>query len=109
MGVTSRAYAPGRALLPDARAAPPPPPPPPPPLVLPAPPLLPPGWEAKLDTPSGRIFYVNHVLKAISWDRPTFPTEPRGGPPARVAGWSVRDSRRCKGRTGTVGKVVLKE
>lgn len=32
---------------------------------------LPPGWEMKLDTASGKIFYVNHGLKAISWERPT--------------------------------------
>ena len=31
---------------------------------------LPPGWELKIDQPTGRKFYVNHQLKAISWDRP---------------------------------------
>jgi len=31
---------------------------------------LPPGWEQKLDTPSGRVFYVNHRIRAISWERP---------------------------------------
>lgn len=31
---------------------------------------LPPGWEMKLDKPSGKIFYVNHSIRAISWDPP---------------------------------------
>ena len=31
---------------------------------------LPPGWEIKIDQPSGRKFYVNHQQKSISWDRP---------------------------------------
>jgi hypothetical protein len=31
---------------------------------------LPPGWELKIDQPSGRKFYVNHQQKSISWDRP---------------------------------------
>jgi hypothetical protein len=31
---------------------------------------LPPGWELKIDLPSGRKFYVNHQQKSISWDRP---------------------------------------
>jgi hypothetical protein len=34
------------------------------------------GWEMKLDSPSGRIFYVNHTLKAISWEPPLPPTPP---------------------------------
>ena len=32
---------------------------------------LPPGWEMKLDTPSGKTFYVNHAIRAITWERPT--------------------------------------
>eukprot|EP00960_Hanusia_phi_P006672 190722-Hanusia_phi.AAC.3 len=31
---------------------------------------LPRGWEMKLDSPSGKVFYVNHSLRAISWERP---------------------------------------
>jgi hypothetical protein len=31
---------------------------------------LPHGWERKLDLPSGKVFYVNHSLRAISWEPP---------------------------------------
>ena len=31
---------------------------------------LPAGWEIKLDIPSGKVFYVNHAIRAISWERP---------------------------------------
>ena len=31
---------------------------------------LPEGWEMKLDIPSGKVFYVNHSIRAISWERP---------------------------------------
>ena len=31
--------------------------------------LLPPGWVSKIEQATGRTFYVNHDLKAVSWDR----------------------------------------
>jgi len=31
--------------------------------------LLPPGWVSKMEQATGRTFYVNHDLKAVSWDR----------------------------------------
>lgn len=34
---------------------------------------LPRGWERKLDMPSGKVFYVNHSLRAISWEPPQPP------------------------------------
>jgi len=41
---------------------------------------LPPGWEMKLDTPSGKIFYVNHTIRAITWERPTQGIKVAGAP-----------------------------
>ena len=41
---------------------------------------LPPGWEMKLDTPSGKIFYVNHTIRAITWERPTQGIQVAGAP-----------------------------
>ena len=31
---------------------------------------LPPGWEAKSDPGSGRVYYVNHATKQTQWERP---------------------------------------
>ena len=35
-----------------------------------APPLLPPGWESRLDTVTGRTFYIDHNTKTTSWKFP---------------------------------------
>lgn len=35
---------------------------------------LPPGWEAKVDPNSGKVFYVNHIERTTSWVAPP-PTE----------------------------------
>jgi hypothetical protein len=42
---------------------------------------LPTGWEKKLDLPSGKVFYVNHSLRAISWEPP-----PKRGPAPPISG-----------------------
>ena len=42
---------------------------------------LPTGWEKKLDLPSGKVFYVNHSLRAISWEPP-----PKRGPAPPILG-----------------------
>ncbi len=34
-------------------------------------PSLPPGVEQRIDLASGRLYYVDHVKKTTSWDRPT--------------------------------------
>ncbi|KAF5842707.1 SacI homology domain-containing protein [Dunaliella salina] len=34
---------------------------------------LPPGWEAKVDRSTNRIFYVDHNNKVTSWQRPSMP------------------------------------
>ena len=42
-------------------------------------PELPSGWEKKTDEASGKVFYVNHVLKTFSWvppPRPVSQTQP---------------------------------
>ena len=31
--------------------------------------ILPPGWVSKIEQATGRTFFVNHDLKAVSWDR----------------------------------------
>ena len=31
---------------------------------------LPPGWEASIDPNSGRTFYINHIERKTTWDRP---------------------------------------
>lgn len=55
---------------------------------------LPPDWEMKLDTPSGKIFYVNHTIRAITWERPT-----QG---IKVAGAPEYGLRRSQGKGGAM-------
>jgi len=43
---------------------------------------LPPGWEEAKDPRSGRSFYVNHVTKTTTWDRPVAPPPKPAGPPS---------------------------
>ena len=31
---------------------------------------LPPGWEERLDTTSGKMYYIDHNTKTTSWERP---------------------------------------
>ncbi|XP_034461758.1 E3 ubiquitin-protein ligase HECW2 isoform X2 [Hippoglossus hippoglossus] len=38
--------------------------------------LLPPNWEARIDS-HGRIFYVDHVNRTTTWQRPTAPPAPQ--------------------------------
>jgi hypothetical protein len=37
---------------------------------------LPPGWEAKVDPSSGKVFYVNHIERTTSWLAPPPPPPP---------------------------------
>ncbi|MEQ2272277.1 E3 ubiquitin-protein ligase HW2 [Xenotaenia resolanae] len=37
---------------------------------------LPPNWEARIDS-HGRIFYVDHVNRTTTWQRPTAPPAPQ--------------------------------
>ncbi|XP_054652050.1 E3 ubiquitin-protein ligase HECW2 isoform X2 [Dunckerocampus dactyliophorus] len=37
---------------------------------------LPPNWEARIDS-HGRIFYVDHVNRTTTWQRPTAPASPQ--------------------------------
>ncbi|XP_026152270.1 E3 ubiquitin-protein ligase HECW2 [Mastacembelus armatus] len=39
--------------------------------------LLPPNWEARIDS-HGRIFFVDHVNRTTTWQRPTGPPAPQG-------------------------------
>nr|2DMV_A Chain A, Itchy homolog E3 ubiquitin protein ligase [Homo sapiens] len=34
---------------------------------------LPPGWEQRVDQ-HGRVYYVDHVEKRTTWDRPSGPS-----------------------------------
>ena len=43
-------------------------------------PLLPPGWEQRLDSNSGRVFYVDHTTCTTTW------ADPRCGRAGRLAG-----------------------
>jgi len=43
---------------------------------------LPPGWEEAKDPRSGRIFYVNHITKTTTWDRPVASPPKPAGPPS---------------------------
>jgi len=43
---------------------------------------LPPGWEEAKDPRSGRSFYVNHITKTTTWDRPVAPPPKPAGPPS---------------------------
>ncbi|XP_022519147.1 E3 ubiquitin-protein ligase HECW2 isoform X2 [Astyanax mexicanus] len=38
---------------------------------------LPPNWEARIDS-HGRIFFVDHVNRTTTWQRPTSPPAPQG-------------------------------
>ncbi|EFJ45105.1 hypothetical protein VOLCADRAFT_94600 [Volvox carteri f. nagariensis] len=38
---------------------------------------LPPGWEAKIDKTTNRIFYVDHNTRSTTWDRPPVPSNGR--------------------------------
>eukprot|EP00198_Chlamydomonas_reinhardtii_P010960 XP_001700297.1 predicted protein [Chlamydomonas reinhardtii] len=38
---------------------------------------LPPGWEAKIDKTSNRIFYVDHNSRSTTWERPPVPASGR--------------------------------
>ncbi|GLC42427.1 hypothetical protein PLESTB_001097500 [Pleodorina starrii] len=38
---------------------------------------LPPGWEAKIDKTTNRIFYVDHNTRSTTWDRPPVPSSGR--------------------------------
>ncbi|XP_061110454.1 E3 ubiquitin-protein ligase HECW1 [Conger conger] len=38
---------------------------------------LPPNWEARIDS-HGRVFYVDHVNRTTTWQRPTSPATPDG-------------------------------
>uniref|UniRef100_A0A8C0FZC7 HECT-type E3 ubiquitin transferase n=1 Tax=Chelonoidis abingdonii TaxID=106734 RepID=A0A8C0FZC7_CHEAB len=38
---------------------------------------LPPNWEARIDS-HGRVFYVDHVNRTTTWQRPTAPATPDG-------------------------------
>ncbi|XP_076837965.1 E3 ubiquitin-protein ligase HECW1 [Brachyhypopomus gauderio] len=38
---------------------------------------LPPNWEARIDS-HGRVFYVDHVNRTTTWQRPTGPATPDG-------------------------------
>lgn len=47
---------------------------------------LPPGWDQRLDAPTGRYFYIDHNTKSTTWDdprlslrRPQFPQQGVGG------------------------------
>lgn len=42
---------------------------------------LPPGWEAKIDKSTQRIFYVDHNTKTTTWERPPSPAPPPPPPP----------------------------
>jgi hypothetical protein len=50
-----------------------------------APPPLPPGWEAKYDPTTKRVFYVDHNTKSTTWDRPAPPPSWRPEPAAAPA------------------------
>ncbi|GFR51195.1 hypothetical protein Agub_g13542 [Astrephomene gubernaculifera] len=38
---------------------------------------LPPGWEAKIDKTTNRIFYVDHNTRSTTWERPPVPSSGR--------------------------------
>ncbi|KAK1797666.1 hypothetical protein P4O66_008037, partial [Electrophorus voltai] len=42
---------------------------------------LPPNWEARIDS-HGRIFFVDHVNRTTTWQRPTGPPAPQGLTPS---------------------------
>jgi len=44
---------------------------------------LPPGWEEMKDPRSGKTFYVNHITKSTTWDRPV--AEAIAAPPSYSA------------------------
>jgi len=43
---------------------------------------LPPGWEEMKDPRSGRTFYVNHITKSTTWDRPAVEPPKPAAPPS---------------------------
>eukprot|EP00040_Diaphanoeca_grandis_P012617 m.63917 g.63917 ORF g.63917 m.63917 type:complete len:160 (+) comp23362_c3_seq2:125-604(+) len=45
-----------------------------------APIILPPGWEARLDKQSNKLYYINHTTKTTSWEKPTLPATSNSQP-----------------------------
>ena len=66
------------ASMPDAEEAPPP--------------LLPPGWEQRLDQRSGKIFYVDHNTCTTQWVDPRSESALRSRSRSRVGSLSRADS-----------------
>jgi hypothetical protein len=54
--------------------------------AAPPPPPLPPGWEAKYEPTTKRVFYVDHNTKSTTWDRPAPPPGWRPDPSAAGSG-----------------------
>lgn len=62
---------------------------------------LPPGWEAKIDRNTNRVFYVDHNNKTTSWERPRMP-QPAGADQSPMRGAVARSSTPTSHGNGSV-------